>query len=130
MERERFRHGNCGRGRRSRFVYPRQLQVLPTFSVWVLEEVHQEQQLGMDVPTEVVDMARGPLPSAASYKSMFAFGNHYRVMSAERALKTADSGVAATFRQVCRNGIRDNRQVDANVEYIGHIEEILELNYR
>jgi len=45
-------------------------------------------------------------------------------------MKTCDSGVAATFRQVCRNGIRDVNQVHADVEYIGHIEEILELNYK
>ena len=64
--RERFWCGNRGRGRRSRFVYPRQLQVLPAFFVWVLEEVHREQQLGMDVPTEVVDTARGPLSCGES----------------------------------------------------------------
>ena len=67
---------------------------------------------------------------AASYKSMYAYGNHFRVFSAEYALKTADNGVAATFRQVCRNGMRDSNQVNADVEYVGHIEEILELNYR
>lgn len=45
-------------------------------------------------------------------------------------MKTSDSGVAATFRQVCRNGIRDMNQIEADIEYVGHIEEILELNYR
>ena len=67
---------------------------------------------------------------ATAYKSMHAYGNHYRVRSSEQALRTANSGVAATFRQVCRNGIRDLNQVNADVEYVGHIEEILELNYR
>ena len=45
-------------------------------------------------------------------------------------MKTCDSGVAATFQQVCRNGMRDLNQVHADMEYVGHIEEILELNYR
>jgi hypothetical protein len=78
----------------------------------------------------VVDTARGPLNVAHAYKSMYAFGNHYRVLSSEQPLKTCDSGVAATFKQVWRNGTRDVNQVNADVEYVGHIEEILELNYR
>lgn len=77
-----------------------------------------------------MDTARGPLNIAAAYKSMYAFGNHYRVLSSELPLKTRDSGVAATFKQVCRNGRRDNHQVNADVEYVRHIEEIMELNYR
>jgi len=36
----------------------------------------------------------------------------------------------ATFKQVCKNGIRDANQVNADVEYVDHIEEILELNYK
>jgi len=86
--------------------------------------------MGVVLDADVVDTARGPLDVATSYKSMYAFGNHFRVRSAECSLKTFDSGVAATFEQVCRNGIHDGHQVDANVEYVGHIEEILELNYR
>ena len=38
--------------------------------------------------------------------------------------------MAATFTQVCRNGIRDRNLLNAEIEYVGHIEEILELNYR
>lgn len=67
---------------------------------------------------------------ATTFKSMYAYGNHFRVMSSEMSRKTADSGVAATFRQVCRSGIMDDHEVTADVEYVGHIEEILELNYR
>ena len=78
----------------------------------------------------VVDTTRGPLPVATTYKAMYAFGNHYRVLSAERSLKTTDSRVATRFKQVCRSGIRDANQVNADVEYVGYIEEILELNYR
>ena len=104
--------------------------MIPDFAQWVLEEVRRDVQVGAVVDSKVVDTARGPLEVAAAYKSMYAFGNHYRVLSSERHLKTCDSGVAATFNQVCRNGRRDNNQVSADVEYVGHIEEILELNYR
>ena len=84
----------------------------------------------MPVDPKVVDTARGPLPMSTVYKSMYAYGNHYRVLSSEAHLKTSDSGIAATYKQVCRNSVRDGNIVMADVEYVGHIEEILELNYR
>ena len=96
----------------------------------MLEEVRREQQAGLVVDAEVLDTARGPLEVATAYRSMYAYGNHLRIRSSEQSLQTADSGVAATFRQVCRNGLSDGNAVDADVEYVGHIEEILELNYR
>lgn len=111
-------------------MFPRELQGLPGFAEWVQEEVRLEQQSGVRVNPMVVDTARGPLNTAAAYRSMYAFGNHFRVVSSEVHLKTCDSGVAATFRQVCRNGRRDGNTVNVDVEYVGHIEEILELNYR
>jgi hypothetical protein len=82
------------------------------------------------VDPQVLDTAKGSLQVAATYKSMYAFKNHYRVKSLERPLKTCDSGVAATFIQVSRRIPPDANQVNADVEYVGHIEEILELNYR
>jgi len=130
VERESFRRQYRRRGRRNAFVYPRELHMLPDFSSWVQQEVRREQWSGIIVPPDVVDTARGPLEMATSYKSMYAFGNHFRVRSAEQSLKTCDSGMAAMFKQVCRNGIQDVNQVEADVEYVGHIEEILELNYR
>jgi len=129
-ERERFRHQQRRGRRRHRFSYPLQLQTLPDFSEWISEEVRREQQSGVAVSPMVVDSSRGPLEVAATYKSIYAYGNHFRVLSSERSLKTMDSGIAATFRQTCRNGMRDVNQVEADVEYVGHIEEILELNYR
>ena len=47
----------------------------------------------------------------------------------ESANSTCDSGVAAIFRRPCRSGRRDPNPVDANLEYIGQILEIVELNY-
>ena len=125
QEREQYR-----RGRRTRFAFPAELSKIPEFAQWVLEEVRRDQQVGDILDPMVVDTARGPLNVAHAYKSMYAFGNHYRVLSSKQQLKTCDSGIAATFKQVCRNGTRDVNQVNADEEYVGHIEEILELNYR
>jgi hypothetical protein len=60
---------------------------------------------------------------------MYAYGNHLRVASAESHLQTCDLGIAATFRRPCRLGLRDHNHVVADIEYIGTLEEILELNY-
>lgn len=130
QERQDYRREHQRGGRGHRFVYPVELRQLPEFAVWFLEEVRREQQAGLFVENMVLDTARGPLPVACAYKGMYSYGNHYRVLSSEQSLKTTDSGVAATFKQLCRNGIRDTNQVNADIEYVGHIEEILELNYR
>ncbi len=38
-----------------------------------------------------------PTLEVRSYQTMYAFGNHIRVSSAEKHLATCDSGVAITF---------------------------------
>ena len=128
-DREEFRRQHR-RGRQNHFTYLNELKQSLDFGDWVLEEVRKEQLQGTNVDADIVDTARGPLHVATTYKSMHAYGNYYRVCSSEQALRTTDSGMAATFRQVCRNGIRDSNQVNADMKYVGHIEEILELNYR
>ena len=60
---------------------------------------------------------------------MSGYGYHYRVQSSEAGMKTMDSGIAATFLRECRFGLRDRNPVIAPVEYVGHLEEIIELNY-
>jgi hypothetical protein len=61
---------------------------------------------------------------------MYAYGYHYHVKSAEESItKTCDSSVAAIFRRLCRSGRGDESVVDAKLEYIGQILEILELNH-
>lgn len=62
-----------------------------------------------------------------SYRSMYAFGNHIHVVSAKEHLTTHDNGVIATFEQACVLGSNDQRLVIAKLEYIGWVEEILEL---
>lgn len=58
LERDIYRREQRRGGKRSRFAYPLQLQSLPDFSVWVLEEVRWEQQSGVIVDAEVLDIAR------------------------------------------------------------------------
>ena len=100
------------------------------FTCWLEDEVQQMAGSGESPGMALVALSKVPDRVVKHYMSMYAYGNHFRVLSSERTVKTCDSGVAATFKQVCRNGTRDSNQVNADVEYVGHIEEILELIYR
>jgi hypothetical protein len=67
--------------------------------------------------------------TATSYRSLYAFGNHYRIASVEEGLTTCDSGVACAYQWLCKIRLSDPNPVMANMEYVGEIEGILELNY-
>jgi hypothetical protein len=60
---------------------------------------------------------------------MYASGYHYRVKSVEEGFITCDSSVAATYSRLCILRPHDCNPVIAKLEYIGHIEEILQLDY-
>jgi hypothetical protein len=60
---------------------------------------------------------------------MYAYGFHLRTRSAELHLKSADSRVAATFQRSYRNSQQDRNFVMASLEYVGNVDEILELDY-
>ena len=107
------------------------MEEIPGFAKWLEDEVQNAKQQGTDVPQDVEDCSQLPSIEAKTFKSMYAYGYHFRVKSAEQSMKTTfDSGVAAVFRQPCRSGRRDQNSITANLEYVGQILEILELNYR
>ena len=86
-------------------------------------ERHEEEE------PDIIDMCMRPTLKATSYRSMYVYGNHFRVRSAKTNLSTIDCGVAATFNQECHSGPRDRNTIRALVEYVGWIEETLELDY-
>jgi hypothetical protein len=61
---------------------------------------------------------------------MWAFGNCTCVSNVEEHLTRWDSCVATTFEHEYVSGPNDQRPVLAKLEYVGWLEEILELNYR
>jgi hypothetical protein len=103
----------------------------PSFTEWLEGEVEREQQdeTIQNPANDVIRLASPPSPRATKFRSMWAFRNHLRVASVEANLKTCDSGVAATFSRPCIAGVRDRNPIVANIEYVGNLEEILELNY-
>lgn len=60
---------------------------------------------------------------------MYAYGNHIQVTNVKEHLTTYDSGIAVTFEQTCVSRPNDCKPVNAKLEYVGWVEEILELNY-
>jgi hypothetical protein len=61
---------------------------------------------------------------------MLAFGNHNRVSNVKEHLTTQNNCiVAANFEQECVSRPNDRRPMVAKLEYVGWVEEILELNY-
>lgn len=82
-----------------------------------------------EIEADVLCLSKLLSDLATKYRSMWAFGTHLRVQSVEDHLKTCDSGVAATFRRPWRSGVRDRNHVVADVEYVGCLHEIVELNY-
>ena len=61
---------------------------------------------------------------------MHAFGMHLRVRSFEDGLVTCNLCVVATFTEQLHWGIHNGRPIERTEEYVGYIEEILELDYQ
>lgn len=131
LERENFQREARLQNNR-RIVYPPHLAVaLDTepFCNWFGKALQKALSDGEEIENDIQVMALPPSSCAKSYRSMYAFGNHIRCASAEVTMKTIDCGVAATFEQECRSSASDRNIVVANLEYIGKVEEILELDY-
>ena len=97
--------------------------------IWLHDKVTSEKADGIDVDPTVDALSSLPNQTAMRYRSMSGYGYHYRVRSAEEQMKTMDSGIAATFLRECRSGPRDRNPVVAPIEYVGYLEEIIELDY-
>ncbi len=70
-----------------------------------------------------------PTLKAMSYRAIYAYGKFICVENAKEHLTINDYGVMATFEQECVLGSNDQRPIRAKLEYVGWVEEILELNY-
>lgn len=129
-EREAFRV-QSRRHRPSRPVsYPPELSDLPRFSEWLRAWVAEAQAAGDELQEDVVQYSSPPERYATPHPLLKAFGMRLRPRTAEGGLVTRDSCVVAAYTQQLRWGIRNARPIDRTSEYVGYIEEILELDYR
>jgi len=96
------------------------MEEIPVFATWFPFEVRGELQQGIAVPEDVQDSCTIPSAKVKTFKSMYAYGYHFRVKSAERSAKsTFDSGVATIFCQPCRSRRQERNLIDTDLEYIG-----------
>lgn len=121
LRRKRNR-GRPGRRRGKPSDMPSQLRALQPFPDWLTVAVDTHLAAGSrSIDQTTYDLSRPPSLHATAYRSMKAYGMHFRCRSVEASSTTMDSGVHATFT--------DDAGV-ATDEYMGHVEEILELDYR
>jgi hypothetical protein len=101
---------------------------MPSFIEWFESKVQLELR-EEDVHGDLQALATMPQYVATKYRSLYVYGYHFKVRSTEEHLKCTDSSVVATFRRPYRNGRRDRNLVMASLEYVGIIDEILELDH-
>ncbi len=110
-------------------MFPDELKEVPPFLVWIRNAIAIAIKNGDKINKNMLHMSMPPKLQARPYRAMYAFGTHIRVSNVEKHLTTLDSGVAATFQHECISRPNDQRSIIAKLEYVGWVEEILELNY-
>ncbi len=110
-------------------MFPNDLAPLPPFATWIMASIAMAFNDGDTIDKDVVHMSMLPTLETMSYQAVYVYGNHIHVISVEEHLTISDYGVMATFEQECVSSPNDQRSVLAKLEYVGWVEEILELNY-
>ena len=64
------------------------------------------------------------------YPTMWAYGQHYYVESVDVKRRSFDCGVMVDFKQSSRASSKDKNVIEGNLQYVGKIQEIIELDYR
>jgi len=61
------------------------------------------------------------------YPAIWAFGRHYRVESVYVKRRSFDCGIMVYFKQAIRASSKDKNIIEGNLQYVGKIQEIIEL---
>ena len=103
---------------------------LPPFGTWLRERVQQMVADGDRPSLSLITMSRPPFPTIKHYTSMWAHGYHFRADDEDgRANVSYDSGVAALITQECVSSRADRHPVEAALNYVGVIRDILLVDY-
>lgn len=85
---------------------------------------------GNDPSGDLVTMSRLPSPYVKHHNSMWAYGYHFTVDDeAGRQHVTFDAGVAAIISQTCRSFRADRHPIEAQLQYVGIVKDILRVDY-
>ncbi len=80
-------------------MFPNDLAPLPPFAMWIKSSIALAIRNAEIIDKNMVHMSMPPTLEAMSYRSMYAYGNHICVSSAEKHLRTNDCGIMVTFEQ-------------------------------
>jgi hypothetical protein len=105
-ERTAFRAAHRVATQNNRWVYPRELQILPPFSKWINKHVQDLRYAQFPIPEDIVQLSSPPSKIAIAYRKMWAYGAYYRCSEEECVGHgTYDSGIAVDESEIARNGI-------------------------
>jgi hypothetical protein len=117
-------------GPRGNIRYPEDLASAPVFSDWLREVVAIASNSRNRPSVDVIEASKLPEIRATAYRAMYVNGMHLRIRTAEEEKVTCDSAIASAVWKRSRSvGADDGGTLD-KMEYVGWVEEILELNYR
>jgi hypothetical protein len=117
-------------GRCAEIQYPQKFRALPAFAEWLRLEVARATD-GDDKPSrDVIERSRLPEIVATAYHVMHAHGMHLRIYTAEEDKVTCGSAVASAVLRRGRSHEPFHQDFMETKQYVGWIQEILELNYR
>ena len=103
---------------------------LASFADWIEERVRQLGIEGANPSEDLVTMSRLPSPYVKHHNSMWAYGYHFRAEDeAARQYVSFDAGVAAIITQTCRSSRADRHPIEAQLQYVGIIKDILRVDY-
>jgi hypothetical protein len=102
---------------------------IPTLIVWITNAVREHRLAGGTFDDQdVVALSIPPSTKACSYKRIKAYGSHFRVDDQTSVgCVTYDSGVASFFSH---NNVDDNHHPSRQLQYVGVLKDILQLDYR
>ena len=61
---------------------------------------------------------------------MWAYGRHYRLESIDIKRQSFDCGIMVDFKKSSRTSSKNKSIIKGNLQYVGKIQEIIELDYR
>lgn len=128
--REHIRGGR--RGRMPNFEYPPELATdVPAFPAWLQAYVRNAVDTSAEIDEDLVSIANPPLRLALRFSRMWAYGNHYRTDNEQQSRRhsTYDSAIATIFTETVRGGGVDNAVVEATLQYVGILKEILMVTF-
>jgi hypothetical protein len=117
-------------GPRGTIRYPTELRSVPVFSKWLEEAVSLASESADKPLADVMEASKLPESRATAYRAMYTKGMHLRIRTAEEEKITCDNAVVSAVWKRSRSTDSNAGGTLDKMEYVGWVEEILELNYR